>query len=51
MLLKANALLCNNVFPPFIAFSPLGTKELDAFKSFYVACKMDFSICLDSQGF
>lgn len=48
-LLKANTLVYSNILSPFLAISPLGTKNPDAFKCFYVAGRMDFSIYLDSQ--
>lgn len=48
-LLKANILVYSNILSPFLAISPVGTKDLDAFKCFYVADRMDFSIYLDSQ--
>lgn len=48
-LLKANTSVHSNILSPFLAISPLGTKNLDAFKCLYVAGRMDFSIYLDSQ--
>lgn len=50
-LLKANALVYSNILSPFLAIFPLGTRNVDAFKCFYVAGRMDFSIYLDSQRF
>lgn len=47
---KANALVYTNILLPFLAISFLGTKDLNAFKCFYVAGRIDFSIYLDSQG-
>lgn len=48
-LLKANTLVHSNILSPFPAISPLGTENLDAFKCFYVAGRMDFSIYPNSQ--
>ena len=48
-LLKANTLVYSNILSPFLAIFLLGTKTLDAFKCFYVAGRMDFSMYLDSQ--
>lgn len=47
---KANALVYTNIRLPFLAISLLGTKDLNAFKCFYVAGRIDFSIYLDSPG-
>lgn len=49
-LLKANILVYSNILSPFLAISPLGTKNLDAFKCFYVVGRMDFSIYLIPRG-
>ena len=50
-LLKANTSVHSNILSPSLAISPLGTKNLDAFKCLYVAGRMDFSIYLDPRGF
>lgn len=50
-LLKANISVHSNILSPSLAISPLGTKNLDAFKCLYVAGRMDFSIYLDPRAF